>query len=103
MYGYDTVGNLETILDPPGGLTEMDYDEVDRSTERRLPNSAVTTWSYDLRGRSLSLVHEDRRARCWPRSPTSGDVSGDPTKITPEDGSYVDIDYDAAWRVEEER
>jgi RHS repeat-associated protein len=31
------------------------------------------------------------------------DPSGEPRRITREDGSYVEIDYDAAWRVDEER
>ena len=61
------------------------------------------TWSYDLRDRPLSVVHEDAAGTVLASVAYERDASGEPTKITREDGSYVDIDYDAAWRVEEER
>ena len=62
----------------------------------------VTTYGYDDRDRVLSVVHRNSSnavlaSVTYVRSP-----SGEPTRITREDGSFVELTYDAALRVETE-
>jgi RHS repeat-associated protein len=101
-YDYDENGNLAQITDPNGGVTGFQYDNVDRLQQRILPNGVVTTYGYDSRDRVLSVVHKNASnlvlaSVTYVRSP-----SGEPSKITREDNSYVDIEYDAALRVSKE-
>jgi RHS repeat-associated protein len=102
-YEYDAVGNLVRITDPRSGVTETEYDAAGRPTERRLPNGVVTTFGYDLRDRLLSVVHRNAGGQVLASATYERSLSGEPTRITREDDSYVEIDYDAAWRVAAER
>lgn len=102
-YTYDDAGNILSITDPESGVTTYDYDVAGRLETRTLPNGIVSTWTYDDRDRVLSIVH---------RNPTTSttlasreyerDVSGAPTRIENEDGTYVLVTYDAGNRVERE-
>ncbi len=101
-YDYDANGNLAQIVDPNGGVTGYSYDDADRLQQRVLPNGVVTTYAYDSRDRVLSVVHKNASnvvlaSVVYERSP-----SGEPTKITREDGTYTKIDYDSALRVKKE-
>jgi RHS repeat-associated protein len=101
-YVYDSNGNLAQITDPNGGITGFTYDDADRLTQRVLPNNVLTTYSYDNRDRVLSIVHRNAAnvvlaSVAYERSP-----SGEPSKITREDGTYVVIEYDTALRVSKE-
>jgi len=100
-YTYDPNGNLAEIQDPLGGITGLSYDEADRLQQRVLPNDVVTTYGYDSRDRILSVTHQKGStvlaAVTYVRSP-----SGEPTKITREDSTYVTIEYDSALRVKKE-
>jgi RHS repeat-associated protein len=102
-YGYDEVGNLIPVTDPLGGITEMDYDEVDRVIERRLPNGVVTKWDYDLRDRPILIEHRNSGGTLLASVAYVRGLSGEPTRITREDGSYVELSYDPAWRIAGER
>jgi RHS repeat-associated protein len=101
-YEYDPNGNLAEITDPNGSVTGFSYDDADRLTQRVLPNGVVTSYSYDDRDRVLSVVHRNASnvvlaSVTYVRSP-----SGEPTKVTREDGSFTDLEYDAALRVKKE-
>ena len=102
-YEFDEVGNVTAVIDPLGGRTEMDYDAVNRMTERRLPNGVVSTWTHDDRDRVLTLEHRDAGNQVIASVAYLRGATGEPFLITREDGSYVEIDYDTAWRIEEER
>ena len=97
----DANGNLETVTDPLGGVTTFVYDSVDRLTEKHLPNGVVSTYGYDDRDRVLSVTHTGASgvlaSVTYVRS-----ASGEPTRITREDGSYVVLTYDAALRLDTE-
>jgi RHS repeat-associated protein len=63
----------------------------------------VTTYTYDARDRPLSVVHRNAAnlvlaSRTYVRAP-----GGEPTRITKEDGSYVEVGYDGALRILSER
>ncbi len=101
-YVYDDANRLSEVHDPLGGVTTYTYDDDSRLTGRELPNGVTTTWTYNARGWVMAVTH--RRAdtsviasRTYLRSP-----SGEPTRITNQDGSYVLITYDDALRVESE-
>jgi RHS repeat-associated protein len=102
-YAYDAVGNLSEVTDPRGGKTTFVHDVENRLTSRSLPNNVVTTYTYDGRDRPLSVVHRNAAnlvlaSRTYVRAP-----GGEPTRITKEDGSYVEVGYDAALRITSER
>ncbi|MFO0709556.1 MAG: RHS repeat-associated core domain-containing protein [Sandaracinus sp.] len=101
-YVYDDANRLSEVHDPLGGVTTYAYDDDSRLTSRTLPNGVTTTWTYNARGWVMSVTH--RRpdtsviaSRTYERSP-----SGEPTRITNHDGSYVLITYDDALRVRAE-
>ncbi len=108
-YSYDATGNV-TVIEastspgtPSGAEATLDYDAVNRLTTRTLPNGVTTTWDYDARDRVTSVAHALPSgtviaSRTYARSP-----SGEPTRITNEDGSFVDLTYDPALRIESER
>jgi len=100
-YEYDENGNLEFVHDPEGGTTTYVYDDADRLTSRTLPNGVVTSYGYDDRDRVLSVVHTGPGGVLASVVYERAD-SGEPTKITREDGSYVVLTYDAALRLDTE-
>lgn len=101
-YAYDENGNLEMVTDFYGLVTSYVYDEVDRLHERTLPNGVTTTYGYDARDRITSVVHTNGLGTVLASVLYERSASGEPTKITREDGSYVVITYDAALRVDME-
>ncbi len=101
-YEYDEVGNIARITDPLDGETTYSYDAVNRPILRVLPNGVRTTWVWDVRDRIESITHRDAAnvvlaSRTYVRT-----ASGEPTRITHEDGSYIELEYDAALRVRSE-
>ena len=103
VYGYDAVDNLTSILDPLGGLTLLTYDLADRLETRTLPNGVVTTWEHDLRDRIRKVTHRDPSGTVIASVETIRKPSGEPERILYEDASAVELDYDGALRLEEER
>ncbi|MEO1237185.1 MAG: hypothetical protein AAFX76_10390 [Planctomycetota bacterium] len=100
-YTYDANGNLETVTDPFAGVTTYTYDQRDRLSTRTLPNGVVTTWTFDARDRLLSLVHTDDSGSVISSFTYTHEsaATGEPSRITREDGSYVELTYDPANRV----
>ena len=103
-YTYDGVGNLETITDPTTGTTTYTYDEVNRLQSRILPNGVKTAYTYkELTNFVESITHQAADGVTVLSSLTyERSVSGEPTKITRENGSYRTLAYDDALRVERE-
>ena len=102
-YAYDAAGNLETLTDPLGGVTTYTYDAAGRLETRTLPTGVVTTWTYDLRDRVVDVSHAHvPSATTLSRRSYTRSLSGEPTRIEREDGSYVEVTYDDAVRVETE-
>lgn len=101
-YTHDAAGNIATVVDPLGGLTSFTYNAVSRLTARTLPNGMSSTWTYDMRDRVLSVEHRHLSgavlaSRGYARAP-----SGEPTRVTSEDGSYVSLQYDSSLRITNE-
>ncbi|MGB0560174.1 MAG: Ig-like domain-containing protein, partial [Spirulinaceae cyanobacterium] len=105
-YEYDGNNNLTKVVDPLTGTTTMTYDEVNRLTERTLPNGIKTVYTYKENTDYIeSITHyapepnstTELASVTYERAP-----GGEPTKITREDGSYVELDYDPSLRLESE-
>jgi len=102
-YTYDEAGNVETITDPFGRTTTYTYDALNRVDTITRPNGVTSAHAYDARGWVESIVHADSGGTVIASVAYVRNPSGEPNRITREDGSYVLVDYDAALRVERER
>jgi RHS repeat-associated protein len=100
-YEYDAVGNLWRVTDPLNGVTVLLYDAANQLTNRTLPNGIVTTFSYNLRGQLTNLVHM-KNGTVLAGAAYERQGVGEPSRITREDGSYVDLGYDHAHRLTNE-
>ena len=101
-YSYDALGNI-TNVNALGQDTRYEYDRVGRRTKRVLPNGVITDWQYDWRDYVTNLVH--KRFSDGQVLVSFGYVranGGEPTRITREDGSYVELKYDGALRLTNE-
>jgi RHS repeat-associated protein len=56
-YTYDTVGNLDTMIDSTG-ITDYAYDALDRLTTITYPNSKTIDYTYDAVGNITSIATE---------------------------------------------
>ncbi len=83
------------------GITTYEYDDVDRLTKRTLPNGIITDYTYDLRDRLDTLSHS-KGGVVIASFDYDRTASGEPTRIDNEDGSRIDVVYDAAQRVQSE-
>jgi RHS repeat-associated protein len=101
-YTYDTFGNLKTVKDPAGGITTMNYDVLNRLKERNLPNGMKSTWEYDDLDRIQSVTHKAANGTVVSSIVYERNASGEPNKITREDGTYRKLQYDTALRVTKE-
>jgi RHS repeat-associated protein len=102
-YAYDALGNITQLTDPESGVTTFTYDAVGRLATRALPNGVTSTWTYDARDRVLSVTHAHTASSTVLASRTfARTLSGEPTRIDREDGSYVELTYDAGNRLASE-
>ena len=102
-YRYDGAGNLDQLTDPAGGVTTRVFDLAGRLTDIQRPNGLDTTFAYDSRNRITSVVHERANGTVLASVSYVRGSIGEPTRIQREDGSYVEVDYDASLRITEER
>ncbi len=102
-YRYDGTGNLDQLTDPAGGVTTRVFDLAGRLSDIQRPNGIDTTYGYDARNRITSVVHERADGSVLASVSYVRGLSGEPTRIEREDGSYVEVDYDPSLRIEEER
>ena len=97
-YVYDAAGHLTEVHDPLGGVTTMVYDADGRLSMRTLPNGVQSTWTYDARSRVESIVHMTSTGATIASADYVRSPSGEPTRITREDGTYVRLRPRAAPR-----
>lgn len=74
----------------------MNYDVVNRLIERILPNGITSNYSYNADDQVTSLVHKDSSGAVLASVSYERIGTGEPSKITREDGSYVSLEYDSA-------
>ena len=102
-YDYDTFGNLVWVKDPAQGITTMKYDTLNRLKERNLPNGMKTEWGYDSLDRIETVTHKNAQGTVISSVTYERKASGEPIKITREDGTYTKLQYDNALRVTNEQ
>ena len=101
-YGYDANDNPTIIEDSEAGVTSLEYDDVDRLTRRVLPNGIVSEYAYDLRDRVTGVTHRAADGVVLLSLTYERNGLGEPSRITREDGSYAQYEYDAAARLTRE-
>jgi len=102
QYTYDEVGNIKTVKDPVGGVTVMTYDAVNRLTSKTLPSGVKSTYTYNDLDQVMSIVHKKADGTVITSVTYERKGIGEPSKITREDGSYVNLTYDSALRLTSE-
>ena len=101
-YEYDGAGRIDRIVDDSVGETTMTYDAAGRLDSLQMANGITTSYQYDARDQVLSITHENGVGTVISSVQYVRNAGGEPSRITWQDGSYVDIAYDAANRVTEE-
>ena len=102
QYRYDALGNLLSVVDPTGGETVMTYDAVNRLVTRSLPNGVTTTYGYNEVDQVISIAHTGADGTTISSLTYERTGTGEPSKITREDGSYRTLNYDESLRLVEE-
>ena len=121
LYEYDEEGRLLWMRDRRGKTVELRYDALGRLTwlnhgQTTCDGGATTqtfgpstSWTYDDRDRIESVVHRGPRPSSFVLGPIlvsrtyERNAAGEPERITNQDGSATEVDYDPAGRVEAER
>jgi RHS repeat-associated protein len=101
-YAYDAGHNPVKIVDPLGGVTALTYDAANRLVERTLPNGVKSAFAYDVRDQVTLVTHRKADGALLASLAYQRAATGEPTRITREDGSYVLLGYDAAGRLSSE-
>jgi RHS repeat-associated protein len=104
-YAYDAVGNVTNIVDPWGGNTRLEYDQVGRRTKRTLPNGFVTEWQYNWKDQVTNITHRTSGGTVRARIRYERLAGGEPSKMMRDDNgshSYVVLGYDTALRLQSE-
>ena len=100
-YTYDTDGNLMSVTNPLGHVTQM-TDYTDRGQPGKIidPNGIETILTYHARGWLLAATVKDPSGNPALDATTTYtyDAVGQVTRITSPDSSYLDYIYDAARR-----
>ncbi len=86
-YGYNAAGQVSTITDANGIVTELAYDSRNRQTENR-SNGRTLQYAYQTRGQLTEWTDELGRVVRF----TYNDF-GEPTRITYPGGNYVRLEY----------
>ncbi len=102
-YDYDAAGRLIGITDPNAGETSLTYDPAGRLISRTLPNAITTNYEYDLRDQITAVIHSNGSGTVISSVHYDRNIGGEPGRITWLDDSYVELSYDTALRVVEER
>jgi RHS repeat-associated protein len=101
-YSYDVYGRLLTVTDSRDRVTTMTYDLVNRLETKTLPNGVKTTYGYDDLDRITSIVYAKANGTVLASETYTRNLSGEPSKVLREDGSYTLYEYDAAVRLSKE-
>ena len=88
-YSYDKSGNLQTVTDPRGFVTQYRYDLLNRLETIEYPNKQKVQYSYDLSGVRTRM--EDHRGTTLFESDEFGHI----TKVTFPGGQAVSYQYDS--------
>ncbi len=103
QYEYDGAGRLTRITDPNSGITDFSYDAAGRLISRAMPNGITTSYTYNLRDQIMLVEHTNGSGAVISSVSYTRNIGGEPSRVTWQDGSFVDINYDSALRVIDEQ
>ncbi|MCP5057566.1 MAG: hypothetical protein GY937_12695 [bacterium] len=118
-FGYDGLGNLQSVTDPLLRTVSFQYDTAGRVTRQTLPDSRVIDFTYDLRGNLTSLTPPGQPAHIFrytlldqedeydpppvdandPRTFFTYDLDKNLAQVARPDGKTIDLGYDTAGRL----
>jgi len=100
-YVYDdTTGNRLSMTDEVGHPTQYtQYDASGRLLQKIDSNGLITKYSYDVRGRLLTIKEQTSATDAGETTTFGYDEAGELTKLTLPDNSYLSYTYDAAQRL----
>lgn len=114
-FTYDARGRVETITDPAGKTSRLEYDAADRITKQILPGGRTVVFTHDTNGNVTSVTPPGRPAHTQtfsraglletytsPRSSATVftyNADRQPVSIRRADGSSITFDYDAGGRL----
>ena len=97
-YAYDTKGNLASVTNEVGQVTQItSYNLSGLPLSITDPNSVITTLAYDERNRLTTVTVNPGAAQA--QTIYTYDAAGNVTKITRPDGSFLQYAYNNALRV----
>jgi RHS repeat-associated protein len=92
QYGYDSQGNLLSVLDPLNHLTQEAYDGRNRLTSITDPNSGVVAIGYDLLDQVITVTDP----RGFVTSTNRTGLGNLLSEYSPDTGTTAYLSYDAA-------
>ncbi len=101
-YTYDALHRLETVGDPDSGVTRYFYDSVGNLVRTEFPNATVETRNYDDLNR-LEFLETTGPGGVIVSFSYTLDATGRRIAVDEQDGRRVEYEYDALYRLVEER
>jgi len=114
-YGYDSSGNMVSMIDPEGHARQYGYDPLNRLTSFIQPGEVITSYKYDIHGNLVTVIdaednettyeYDDMGRVISTTSPDTGtvayvyDTAGNPVRKTYADGTAVENNYDPLNRL----
>ncbi len=101
-YVHDALSQVTQVIDHWNRTNRFEYDSVGRRFKRTLANGVVSEWKYNWKDQVTNLTHKTSGGTTLASMAYERLAGGEPSKITREDGSYVELKYDSALRLTNE-
>jgi RHS repeat-associated protein len=88
-YAYDIQGNLTSVTDPNGNVTNYLYDDFTRTLSQTSPVSGVTVYTYDAAGNALTTTDANGATTARTYDPLNRVLSSVSTRGSTETVSYT--------------
>ncbi|MCD4783160.1 MAG: hypothetical protein K8T10_04930, partial [Candidatus Eremiobacteraeota bacterium] len=93
-FTYDNLSRLTEYTDFFGNKYYYGYDRYSRLALVKYPNEILTGYAYDEAGRLDSITHKRESGDVLRSCGYQYDANGNITRVTSEDYSYIDYEYD---------
>ncbi|HET7436830.1 MAG TPA: PKD domain-containing protein [Thermoanaerobaculia bacterium] len=98
-YRYDAMKRIVAVTSPGGSETTYEYDDAGNLTQTHYPNGWSTNKTYDAMNRVSSVITRKQSGEAIFSETYERNAHGDASRITMQDGSAVDYDYDDVSRL----
>ena len=115
LFGYDPIGNVTSITDPKGNVTQFGYDSMRRVTSETDALGGITIYTYDKKGNVTSVMDAKSRTTLFDFDALSRlvrstdplghvtrfgyDIGGNQVSVTDPNGNLTRKVYDVANRL----